>query len=251
MRLPMLMLIMYASAAKLSMAAEPPIALTIIMQNKVVSEKLELGKLYNNSFNEPFTITRFKYYISNLTLKRIDGTNAAIPSNYFLIDEQDSTSKKLIIPVDTGSYTAITFTIGVDSIKNVSGTQTGALDPMNGMFWTWNSGYIMAKLEGTSPLSKAPNQAIEYHIGGFRNKENTVRSVTLPLPATLGVGPAGTVQPAILIEAEAGVWFNGEHQLKIADHPACTTPGAVAVFYADNYSRMFRVASVGNTEKLF
>jgi hypothetical protein len=242
----MLMLFFLASILKETVAAEPAPVVTVIFDNRVHSAKLELGKLYINPFNEPFTITRFKYYISNLVLKKLDGTNETLPSNYFLVNEEDSASKKITIPVDTGSYTAISFTIGVDSLKNVSGTQTGALDPMNGMFWTWNSGYIMAKLEGTSRLSKAPNEAIEYHIGGFRNKESTVRTVTLPFPGTFKVGQPTTVQPEISIEAEVDGWFNGEHQLKIADQQVCSTPGLIAVSYADNYARMFRVASIGN-----
>jgi hypothetical protein len=38
------------------------------------------------------------------------------------------------------NITAIKFLLGVDSLKNVSGIQTGALDPAKGMFWTWNTG---------------------------------------------------------------------------------------------------------------
>ncbi|WP_316930094.1 MbnP family protein, partial [Hymenobacter sp. IS2118] len=39
------------------------------------------------------------------------------------------------IPV--GDYQSVSFTVGVDSARNVAGAQTGALDPNNGMFWTW------------------------------------------------------------------------------------------------------------------
>ena len=50
-----------------------------------------------------------------------------------------------------GNYNSLSFLLGVDSMHNVSGAQTGALDPANDMFWTWNSGYVMAKMEGASP----------------------------------------------------------------------------------------------------
>jgi hypothetical protein len=52
--------------------------------------------------------------------------------------------------------TGIRFLLGVDSARNVSGIQTGALDPARGMFWTWNSGYVMAKIEGSSPSAHVP-----------------------------------------------------------------------------------------------
>jgi len=50
------------------------------------------------------------------------------------------------------------------------------------MFWTWNSGYIMAKLEGTSPVSSQPNNKFEYHIGGFREPVNVVSKVRVAFP---------------------------------------------------------------------
>jgi hypothetical protein len=59
------------------------------------------------------------------------------------------------------------FMIGVDSARNNSGAQTGALDPTNGMFWSWSTGYIMAKFEGTSAQSPAAANALKFHIGGF------------------------------------------------------------------------------------
>lgn len=75
-------------------------------------------------------------------------------------------------------YDSITFLIGVDSLHNVSGAQTGALDPVNDMFWTWNSGYVMAKLEGNSSSSPQMNQKFEYHIGGYSGKHNVVKKLS-------------------------------------------------------------------------
>ena len=40
--------------------------------------------------------------------------------------------------------------LGVDSLRNVTGVQTGALDPAMDMYWTWNTGYVMAKLEAAA-----------------------------------------------------------------------------------------------------
>ena len=38
--------------------------------------------------------------------------------------------------------------LGVDSVLNYNGVHEGALDPINGMYWTWQTGYIHCKLEG-------------------------------------------------------------------------------------------------------
>jgi hypothetical protein len=43
--------------------------------------------------------------------------------------------------------------LGIDSIQTVRTDFMGVLDPIHGMFWTWNSGYINVKIEGTSQTS--------------------------------------------------------------------------------------------------
>src|SRR5690606_18580217 len=74
--------------------------------------------------------------------------------------------------VPAGYYVEIQYTMGVDSEKNVSGAQVGALSLSNGMFWDWNSGYIMLKAEGYSP--QAENNGFAFHLGGFSGADNIV-----------------------------------------------------------------------------
>jgi hypothetical protein len=142
------------------------------------------------------------------------------------------------------NYNSIAFTIGVDSIRNVSGAQTGALDPAKGMFWTWNSGYIMAKLEGNSIVSNEPNQVFEYHIGGFSGSENVVEKVKLrfPLNDAISFHKGGRTQ--MLINANANAWFSGPNPLSIAVTPVCATPGSLAKSIAANYANMFQVINI-------
>lgn len=125
----------------------------------------------NNTYIHPITndtvqFTNLKYYFTNLRLKKQDGSWWAHPESYFLVNLQDSNSLQLkISEVPTGNYTAISYLLGVDSLHNVSGAQAGALSTVNGMFWSWNSGYIQMKAEGMSPNSSSGSFA--YHIGGF------------------------------------------------------------------------------------
>jgi hypothetical protein len=51
--------------------------------------------------------------------------------------------------------TAAGISVGVDSIHNVSGAQTGAPTGERNVL-DWNSGYVMAKLEGNSSVSNQP-----------------------------------------------------------------------------------------------
>jgi hypothetical protein len=212
--------------------------LQIVFKNMVDSIPMQLHHSYHNAFGEDYTIHMFKYYISDIALQKKDGKTIKLPGSY-LINEADSSTRTITLRIVAREFTAISFLIGVDSINNVSGTQTGDLDPLNGMFWTWNSGYIMAKLEATSTASTAPNNSANYHIGGFRTGQKTSRTITIPLPA----GQKERVSE-VVIQTNANKWFNGAHNLKIAENPVCTTPGKLAVLYADNFAEMFTLDSV-------
>jgi hypothetical protein len=120
----------------------------------------------------------------------------------------------------------------------MQGPQTGELDPMKGMFWTWNSGYIFAKLEGQSDSSHAPAHYFTYHIGGYKHIENAIRTVQLVIPKS------STNIHKIVIDVDVLKWFNANHQLSIAHHPICHQPGKLATQFADNYSSMFSIAEV-------
>ncbi len=64
-------------------------------------------------------------------------------------------------------FDAISFELGIDSTSNCSGALAGDLDPMHGMYWSWQSGYINLKAEGSVGSLKSYNTEIQYHIGGY------------------------------------------------------------------------------------
>ena len=49
------------------------------------------------------------------------------------------------------------------------------LSLVNGMFWDWNSGFIMLKAEGNSPNSESNGFAL--HLGGFTGSTNVVTTL--------------------------------------------------------------------------
>jgi len=126
---------------------------------------------------DTMTFTTLRYYISNIKLKKTDGTWFNEPESYHIVDASSAASSTLEIKnIPAGDYTELRYTVGVDSTRNVSGAQTGALSPSNGMFWSWNTGYIMIKAEGTSPQS--PNGSFSFHLGGFRPENNIVTELS-------------------------------------------------------------------------
>lgn len=214
--------------------------LFINFHNKVGSKNLVLfDETYTNQFNEPFTVNKFRYYISNIVLIDGDNKKVALKNLYHLVDEEDSSSKQLQLNSSgLKKITAIEFLIGVDSLRNISGVQTDDLDPMKGMFWTWNSGYIFAKLEGKSDSSHAPSHYFSWHVGGYKPKENALRTVTLYIPSS-----NDKIQ-YIDINVDVLKWFQSASNNKIAQMPVCHQSGDIAIKLANNYADMFSIAAV-------
>ena len=210
----------------------------IIFQNKIDQGLLELDQSYTNLFGEIFTITKLKYYISGI---RLNGNKESkfqeYMDDYFLVNEEDADSKYISLISYLDTITSIHFRIGIDSLRNTTGVQTGALDPAKGMFWVWNTGYIMAKLEGLSPAANTPGKSFSYDVGGYKTNENTARDITLSLEPSVYKNP-DTIQ----INADIAKWFYGSHPIKISSIPFCHAPGNLAMQIADNYSTMFTIA---------
>jgi len=114
------------------------------------------------------------------------------------------------------------------------------------MFWTWNSGYIMAKLEGSSPVSNQPDSRFEYHIGGFKNHENEVKKILLAFPGSETLDISSGKSSTVKITADANAWFDAVNPISIATNPVCSTPGSLAKLIAENYYHMFDVVNVEN-----
>lgn len=147
---------------------------------------------YINAANESFSVTKLKYYVSNFVFTKTDGTVFTVPqdSSYFLIDESIAASHKSNFRVPEGEYVSLSFTLGVDSLRNTMdiSKRTGVLDPAAAaadMYWGWNSGYIFFKIEGKS--TAAASGSFEYHVGGFGGYSsatpNNVKRITLDLTA--------------------------------------------------------------------
>lgn len=201
---------------------------------------------YTTASGESVTISKFNYFITNIKLKKADGTEYVQAESYYPVKADVAGSHHFHIKdVPAGTYTSISFLVGVDSARNVSGAQTGGLDPANaasGMFWTWSTGYIMAQLEGTSPQSTATDKKFVHHIGGFKGEFNSIRSVTIALPQQMVL--SADKESTIKLKADANKWFGTN--IKVANVTNLMTVNATSKMIADNYATMFSVTSVVN-----
>ncbi len=217
----------------------------VMFEHKVGDKAITLNsETYTSHHGEQFTVSLFKYYISNVVLTAEDGSTYTEPESYHLINEADAASKTFNLnDVPAGKYKSITFMIGVDSIRNVSGAQTGALDPANEMFWSWNNGYIMAKFEGTSPQSQGTDNKVMYHVGGFKGEHSVLRTVTLNFHHAMEVNNNSLHTH---INVNLGKWFHGDNHIMFAMVDKVHMPGEMAKKMADNYQHMFSIGDDGH-----
>lgn len=141
---------------------------------------------YINAAGDTFSVISFMYYVSNIKLKRSNGTYYVQPNSYYLIDAADSITCKIdLSSVPAGEYTSIEFMHGIDSITNFGGAQSGDLDPSHGMYWSWNQGYIFTRFFGYSSSAPAnSSHNLTFEIGGATNFNMISLSFSSPLVVT-------------------------------------------------------------------
>jgi|688.fasta_scaffold188354_2 hypothetical protein len=191
----------------------------------------QLEKEYITYAGESIQVYKMKFYISGLTGVTVRGDTLALSKEHFLIDVADSSSQ--LIKVQAPQLQYLFFTIGVDSLKNTSGIQNGVLDPSRGMFWTWNSGYIMAKLEGVSSQANTAGNRFTHDVGGFRSPFNSTRKIRLLIPQNK------INNTSVYIEVNLAKWFSGKYPILLKEQPICHTPSLLAMQLADNFVTSF------------
>lgn len=193
------------------------------------NENLELNSLkYITLEKDTVSIQRFKFYISSVELLFQNNVVFKEIESYHLIDvEEGNLGFNLEIPTNL-KFNTLSFWVGVDSLKSVSGAQSGELDPVKGMYWAWNTGYIYAKLEGVSKSCKTRNNAFEFHIGGFQHPNNALKKVKIPINVF-----NNTIRLTVLTEN----WFKN---IRLSETNSVVIPSKEALKIANNYAEMFK-----------
>jgi hypothetical protein len=172
-------------------------------------------------------ISKLKFYISHLSFykneKLVWQDNVAA----HLMNAENEMSIKLTIKKDI-DFNTIKFALGIDSITNVSGALDGDLDPLKGMYWTWQSGYVNFKLEGTMPDKNWVNQKFEYHLGGYSGENNSYNSIVLKTENS----------DVINIQLDAGKFLSDWY---VGAHPNIMSPGKIAVDFSKILASCFSI----------
>ncbi len=201
-------------------------------------------KWYVNANGDNYTVTRFNYYISNVKLKKDDGSFFYESESYHIIKHLEGAKSFTVSGMPEGDYDQVEFTIGVDSARNVSGAQVGDLSPDSVMFWTWSTGYIFFKLEGEYQTLTAPVGATyAMHVGGFSGKDNALKTCTFNLTNKISI--RNDKQPKVFYDVNVNEIFTNPTTIDF-DTYFVITSGQHGKTLAGNYSDMFSVNHIEN-----
>lgn len=140
--------------------------------------------IHVSNSNDSLRVDRLKFYVSNI--EYLVNDSVSIKSNkgpQLLTWQKTDVQNAKIELLDSLQYTSIRFRIGIDSIYSVSGALDGDLDPSNGMYWTWQSGYINVKLEGFYSALQGLH-AFEFHLGAYRFPYAGSQTLVFPFNGT-------------------------------------------------------------------
>lgn len=201
-------------------------------------KKIEFDSSYTNPSGETYTIRKLRYYISNPSFELQKGAQKKIES--YLIDafSKDSFDVKM----NSAGLKSLKFLLGVDSLHNCSGAQSGDLDPLNSMFWTWQTGYINFKLEGFSPQAQNEVNKLEYHIGGYKGANKTMRNIELRFTSPIQI--ANGKRTIVYINVNLDKLWKAKNEFTIKESSIITQPGKKAVMVAENLDDIFQLGSI-------
>jgi len=164
----------------------------IVVEFEQMNSKME-GRFQFNWKNIPLQfvdslllVETLKCYVGNIDLldmnKQIIGRDSV---SYRLIDFKKSNSLNFSINSNSSYASYVRLTLGVDSLTNAAGVHCCALDPANGMYWSWQSGYIQFKLEG----KEKDGTTLNLHLGGFSNEHMSSITTEMPIHRLVSNGP--------------------------------------------------------------
>ena len=108
------------------------------IQVQIHNSELLLHKKYALlESNDSIVFSNIKFYISDPLIFKNDSLIASLVKRYHLVDLNNPES--LVLQTETENFDKIQFNLGIDKQTNLDGVKGGDLDPLKGMYWTWNT----------------------------------------------------------------------------------------------------------------
>jgi hypothetical protein len=173
-------------------------------------------------------IDQLKLYLSNIVFMKADKPVWKAPEQAYLWDFSDvSTNLSFQVPSSL-AWESIQFNIGIDSITSVSGVFEGDLDPTQGMYWAWQSGYINIKMQGEYYSREKGSKNFEFHLGGYQYPFNALQKINL----------AGNSRQFINIGINLDSFFSS---INISTQSNIMSPGKDAILLSESFAKSFYI----------
>lgn len=136
------------------------------------AERLVMGDTYRDPLDRPIFVEGFRCYLTGIYAIN-ENDEALFISSVEHLDFSETPTIKKTLP--TGRYKGLRFGVGVDAVRNTGQdpSQYPNAHPLSvstsqGMFWTWNSGYIFVKFEGKTAFDGDETNMLDpyaFHVG--------------------------------------------------------------------------------------
>lgn len=167
------------------------IVLGLGLSSSLAQKSIKIGANYSKKplvfdslYDDTYSISTMRFYVSDIVITDLNHKVIYThPTKHILIDLSRPTSQYINFDdtsLCTYAHLRIQFSVGIDSTTNSQGAMSGDLDPVNGMYWTWQSGYINLKIEGTKKADTV-DQEFQFHIGGYRAPYSAFGTINTPL----------------------------------------------------------------------
>ena len=188
--------------------AAAPRDVTIRFEHRIDGRPLGLNQQFHtNAFGNRFRVTRLDYLLSDIALRRPDGTWMNSEDWFALISVETKQTTAKLTAVPPGDFSAVRFHVGVNT--QINSTEPARwpgghpLNPQrNNLYWNWQQGYVFLALEGRLKKADRKLDGFSYHLG------NNPNLMTVELPLKLNTRIHSTVDLAF----DVGTLLSG-HEL--------------------------------------
>ena len=194
------------------------------------------------SSGQQISVTRLDFLISNIALRRSDGTWLTQPNRFAYVSAREGHQSFRVNNIPTDTYDQIRFNMGVPSAENHADPSTLApdhpLNPnVNGLHWSWQGGYIFLAIEGDWLRANGQRSGYSYHLA------NDPLLMTVALPIILDLQE----DKELSIAFDVSKIFSEKHPITLSDDSTSThsrVGDRLAIQLRENVEHAFSVEAI-------
>ncbi|NOJ93623.1 hypothetical protein HMI51_11855 [Corallococcus coralloides] len=220
-----------------------------------------LDQTFTTAGGDSLKFTELRYWLSNVKLRKQDGTKVALVNSYHLMEvikaqSVEGTSSPVALPanrreqvdlvaVPAGVYTGIEFSVGVDPTYNDDlSRQAGELHVLKNMTsstWMWFTSYIFTKTKGQYVKADGTSDTFAWETGTNAD----YRTVNLDFTAPVTVNSQKQVKVNLRADVAALFTSLSPRTTNTINANSATERATLS----DGFKSMFSLASVENPDR--